>query len=113
VINSIGSTIAGLSVHAKKVETIAHNVANVNTDGFKKDRVTILSNESGFPEAHISKIKTPGYTIQSPEGEIESSNVDLAEEIINMTVGKNGYKANLKVLEGEKEVFDSVLDILA
>ena len=113
MINTIGSSLAGLSVHATKVDTTAHNVANVNTDEFKKDRVTIHSNENGLPDANITKVEAPGYKIQGPEGEVEMSNVDLAEEMVNLTIGKNGYKANLKVLESEQDMFDSVLDILA
>jgi flagellar basal-body rod protein FlgC len=113
MINAIGSSLAGLFVHRTKINTSAHNVANVNTDGFKKDRVTIHSNESGLPEANISKVDTPGYTIQGPEGEIETSNVDLAEEMVNLTIGKLGYMANLKVLQSEEEMVDSVLDIIA
>ena len=113
MINSIGSSLAGLSVHKTKVDTTAHNVANVNTDGFKKDRVTIHSNESGLPEANITEVDTPGPTILGPEGEVEKSNVDLAEEMVNLTIGKTGYMANLKVLKSEEEMFDSVLDIMA
>lgn len=113
MISSIGPSLAGLSVHATKMGTTAHNVANVNTDAFKKDRVTIHSNESGLPEANITKVNAPGYKIQGPEGEVETSNVDLAEEMVNLTIGKKGYMANLKVLESEEEIFDSVLDIVA
>ncbi len=113
MINSVGSSLAGLSVHATKMATSAHNVANVNTDEFKKDRVTIHSNGSGHPVANITKVDTPGYTVQGPEGQVEKSNVDLAEEMVNHTIGKKGYQANLKVLESEEKVFDSVLDIMA
>jgi len=113
MINSIGSSFAGLSVHATKIDTTAHNVANVNTDEFKKQRVTIHSKEQGLPEANITEVETPGYKIQGPEGEIETSNVNLAEEMINLIIGKTGYKANLKVIESEQDIFDSVLDILA
>jgi len=88
-------------------------VANVNTDEFKKDRVTIHSNELGQPEANIEKVDTPGYKIQGPEGEIETSNVDLAEEVVNLKLGKTGYQANLKVLQAEQDIWKSVLDIMA
>lgn len=113
MIHAVGSSLAGIFAHTTKVKTTAHNVANANTDGFKKDRVTIHSNESGLPEVLITKVDTPGHTIQKPEGEVEMSNVDLAEEMVNLTIGKNGYMANLKALEKEEEIFDSVLDIMA
>ncbi len=113
MVNSVGSTLAGLSVHATKLGTAAHNIANVNTDEFKKDEVTIHSGKSGQPEANIEKVDTPGYKINGPEGEIETSNVDLAEEAINLKLGKAGYQANIKALEAEQDMWESVLDIMA
>ena len=113
MINSIGSSLAGLSAHSTKVNTVAHNVANINTEGYKKDRVTIHSNESGLPEAHITKVEAGGSIIQGPEGEVETSNVSLPEEAVNQIVGKTGFEANLKVLKAQEETIDSVLDILA
>ncbi len=114
MVNAVGSTLAGLSVHSTKVGVAAHNIANVNTDEFKNDRVTIQSNETGQPEANIEKVDTPGYIIQGPEGEeIETSNVDLANEAVNLKLGKTGYEANLKALQAEQDIWKSVLDIMA
>lgn len=113
MIHAIGSSLAGLSVHATKVNTAAHNVANVNTEGFKKDRVTIHSNELGVPEAVVSKVDSPGHSVHGPEGRKELSNVDLAEEIVGLQIGKQGFLANLKVLKSEQDMVDSVLDIFA
>ena len=113
MIESIGSSLAGLSVHARKVEVAAHNVANLNTEEFKKDRVTIQSNENGLPEAKTSKVNTPGYMVSGPDGQKEMSNVDIVEGVVDMTTGKSGFMANLRVLKSEEETFDSVLDILA
>ncbi len=113
MVNAVGSALAGLSVHSTKVGTAAHNMANINTDEFKKDRVTIHSNEVGQPEANIEIVDTPGYKIKGPEGEVETSNVDLAEEAVNLKLGKTGYEANLKVLQAEQDIWKSVLDIMA
>ncbi len=113
MINSIGYSIAGLSVHSTKVNTAAHNVANVNTAEYKKDRVTIQSNESGLPEDNIDKINTPGHMWPYFVGVLEMSNVNLAEEMVNMSIGKIGFMANLKVLQTQDEMEESVLDILA
>ncbi len=113
MVNAVGSTLSGLSVHSTKVGAAAHNMANVNTDEFKKDRVTIHSNEIGQPEANIEKVDTPGYKLPGPEGEVETSNVDLAEEVVNLKLGKTGYEANLKALQAEQDIWKSVLDIMA
>lgn len=113
MINGITSSLAGICVHQKKINTTAHNVANVNTDGFKRDRVTIQSNLSGLPEASVTRMTTPGPVVQGPEGKVEKSNVDPAREMVDLMIGKNGFLVNLRVLEIEEETADSVLDILA
>lgn len=113
MIDSLGFNLAGLSAHEQKLSTVAHNVANVNTEGFKKDHVTIHSNEFGQPEANTSTVNTPGYTIQGPEGEVEMSNVDVAEEMVALTLAKTGLIANLKVIKSTEDTLDSILDIMA
>lgn len=113
MVDGIRSPLVGIAAHAVKVNTAAHNVANVNTDEYKKDRVTIHSNASGLPEAHVSRVDEPGYPINGPDGRIEKSNVDLTEEMVSLTMGKNGYLANLKALEKENEMVDAILDIMA
>ncbi|SPD74832.1 conserved hypothetical protein [uncultured Desulfobacterium sp.] len=113
MIDSLGFGLAGLSAHEQKISTVAHNVANVNTEGFKKDRVTIHSNEFGQPGADTSGVNTPGYTVQGPDAEVEISNVDVAEETVDLTLGKTGLIANLKVIKSTVDTLDSILDIMA
>ncbi len=44
---------------------------------------------------------------------LEGSNVDLAEEVVNMMVFKSGFQANLKVIEMENQLKGDVLDIIS
>ena len=60
-------------------------------------------------------MNTLGALVLSEDGtgEVrESSNVDLAEEIVNLQTAKHGYEANLKTLETEGEMLGSLFDIL-
>lgn len=42
---------------------------------------------------------------------LESSNVDLTSEIVNLIVAKHGYKANLKTIQTADELLGATLDI--
>jgi flagellar hook protein FlgE len=61
-------------------------------------------------------VDTPGAPVLSADGtgEIrESSNVDLAEEIVDLHTTQYGFEANLKTLKAEDEMLGSLFDILA
>jgi flagellar hook protein FlgE len=44
---------------------------------------------------------------------LEGSNVDLAEEFVNMTILQRSYQANLKVIQAEDQMRGDVLDIIS
>ena len=115
MVNAIDSALAGLSFFKKKMDVSANNIANLNTDGFKKSRVIATEDKTGNPQGNVEKITTPGVPLSSavPGGPGESSNVDLATEMVNTLTAQKGYIANLKTVENQKELFDVILDILA
>ena len=44
-------------------------------------------------------------------GALESSNVDIAEEIVGQIVAKTSFKANLAVIRTSKDLIGTLLDI--
>ena len=99
-----------------KLGGTADNIANVNTDEFKKSRLTLKEGTNGDVQVDINRINTPGHRYQELEGdrlvEKESSNVDLEEELPEMMVTQRTYEANLKVLQTRDEILGSLLDIM-
>ena len=112
------SAITGMSVNATRAAVAAHNIANVNTDGFKKSSATISANAAGPPEVQITQSETPGPLIQNYEGLPDSaevrelSNVDLVEEFIQLKLAEVGYKASAAIISTEEEMLGSILDII-
>ena len=118
-ISPLSSALSGMSAHATKLAVAANNIANINTDQFKKSTATIESNISGQPETKITQSTTPGAILVNseglPEGETirELSNVDIAEELVQMKVAEYGYKANIGVIRTQDEMIGTILDIIA
>lgn len=109
--------MAGLRAFSTRVNSNANNIANANTDGFKKTRVTLASTENGSVAANVEKIQTPGVVVYQ-EGtagpdEVELSNVDLGQEIPEMSINSTLYKANLKTLQVADEMTGSLLKLKA
>ena len=114
MISAIHSSLSAFSAFAKKQESIADNTANVNTDGFKKTRVTFQSEVAGAVEPQVSRVDTPGPLSyeQSPEGYglVEKSNVEISEEIPQAMLNRRFYQANLKMIQFSDEMVGSLLD---
>ena len=115
MISGIHSALSGLLAFQKKVDSIANNVANVNTEEYKKTRVTLAEQEPQGVTANVQKIETPGPLVieQTKDGEklVEQSNVELSEELPNLMLSRRFFQANLKVIETEEEILGSLLDI--
>jgi flagellar basal body rod protein FlgG len=111
-INGISASLAGLSAYGAKLANIAHNVANVNTDGYKKTVATVSEDAAGLPKVNLMESSSPGPMIQVDGLFREISNVDLAEEIPQMIIAQRAYEANIKALKIQNETFKSTIDIL-
>lgn len=105
--------MSGLSAFSRKLSSVAGNVANVNTDEYKRTTATIVEDRNGLPEVSTRTIDTPGSLIQETDGSLrELSNVELAAEFPRMIISQRGYEANIRALETQNEMIGSILDIL-
>ncbi len=118
MISSIhNSALAGLHATSTKVRSNANNIANANTDGFKKTRVTLASTETGGIAVQVDKVNSAGPVVNQEKSsgleEVELSNVDLGQEIPDMNLNSTLYKANLKTLQVADEMLGSLLKLKA
>ena len=116
MISALNNTVSALRAFVTKLGVTADNIANVNTDGFKKSRATFQADPNGGVRVEITRDDSPGFRYEGIENgekvEKETSNVDLTEEIPNLMVTKRAYQANLKTLETQDEMLGSLLDIV-
>ena len=116
MISAVNSTLSALQAFKTRMGVTANNVANVNTEEFKKSRANLEEGTNGDVRVNISRIDTPGHPYQEFVGdqlvEKESSNVELDEELPNMMVTHRSYEANLKVLQSRDRMLGTVLDIM-
>ena len=117
MIAGIQSAVSGLGAFTTKIENNAHNVANLNTEGFKKDRVVLSAQVPQGVKSVVEHVDAAGAFVAEQTGQgiemIELSNVDLGEELPDMMLNMHGYKANLKTLQAADEIMQGLLDIKA
>jgi len=116
MISAISNAISAIKAFDKKMAVTSNNVANWQTEGFKKSRADLTEGEAGAVKVDISVVDTPGPIVAVEENngivEKEMSNVDLAEEIPQTIIAQTGFEANLKILKTEDEMMGSLLDII-
>ena len=116
MIFSVNSNLSALRAFGVKMGVSANNVANVNTDEFKKSRAILQEGPGSRVQVDIERIDSPGHPIIEVDDmqiiERESSNVDLAEEIPGTILTQRGYEANLTTIKTQDEMFGNIIDMI-
>lgn len=108
------SSVSGIQASLQMLSVSAHNVANMNTDGFKKEHISLNEGSNGKVDVHITEDAEPGPMYQHANGVIiEASNVDINEEILRQISAKHLFSANAIALKTSVETQKGLLDILA
>ena len=110
------ASVAGINAFFNKMDVSAHNVANLNTDNYKRRIPHVQEDQNGLPATTVTIDNTPGLENTRRAGEPEGppremSNVNYAEEAVSMIEAEMGVKANVKALKAAGEMFGSLLDI--
>lgn len=125
--------VSGLLAAQKRVSVSAGNVANarsaaerdsagnVTNKAYEPRRVELVAQANGGVNANVVIDENPTVTVQSPPGEIlaaqdgtiELPNVDITEELVDQKIATYDFRANLKVLETQKEMQETLIDVLA
>ena len=115
--DSVGASVSALMAFRKKMDVMSNNIANVLTDGFKKSRVSLEEGATGGVNAIVDRVDTPGIPRETTRNdeliEVESSNVDLAEEITAILPTRAAYSANIKAIESHNDMIGNLLDLLS
>ena len=111
----MSSSVSALRAFGKKMAVTSNNVANANTDEFKKSRAILKEGVNGKVEVEIDKVATPGpIATEVKEGgvlERELSNVEFEEEIVQSIIAQRGYGANLVTVKTYDEMLGTLIDM--
>ncbi len=90
---------SGLNAATARLDTAAHNIANLETPGFKRHEVAQASQPEGGVVVSIQSAPQAGP--------------DLAQDIITQLSASVTYKANLQVVETAKQMSGTLLNVKA
>ena len=113
--SAFGIALTALKAFDTKLDVNANNIANVNTDSFKKSRVNLQQAYPGGVQVTIQQINTPGISLGTNERtgeERESSNVNMAEEFVDQIVTRYAFESNVLTVKTADEMQKTLMDII-
>jgi flagellar basal-body rod protein FlgC len=124
----------GLLAQRLRLETIAQNIANVNTtedaagqaNPYRRRFVVFAPGAPGDPSkpgvrvtdvvqdpSPFNRRYEPGHKNAGPDGYVNYPNVDVTVEHVNALEATRAYEANATMIEVSKSMFTSALRLIA
>ena len=106
--------IAAARIAEVRLQASAHNTANLSTEGFEAQQVSVSSGPGGEGlTAHVSPTHAPAPVILR-DGQLRvQSNTDLTRETVSRAEAAVAFKSNLGALQVQESLTEAVLDIVA
>ena len=135
--NTLDLSTSGLVAQRHRMDTIAGNIANINTtrdekgniSPFQRRFVNFLADQKkdGAPGRGVGvkfaveidrktpprKIHQPGHPDADAEGLVSYPAIDLTKEFVNALEASRAYEANVATIDITKGMFGETLKILA
>lgn len=124
MIEGIQSALAGLQAASQRVGIAADNISNARSsgrldpyDGYVPKQAVQSTTATGTPTVTAKPLSTPFVVAYEPDnpdadadGLIGQPNVDLASNIVDLTLAEHAYKANLVTLRTIDEMSRALYD---
>ncbi|TDQ42520.1 flagellar basal body protein [Tepidicella xavieri] len=90
---------SGMQAAQLRLDAAANNVANAQTEGFRRDEVRQQAQASGGVMAQVDKRPAPG--------------ADLPRDLVEQKMATYGFQANLQVVRAADQTLGRLLDTRA
>ncbi len=110
--NATDIALTALRAFDRKSDVISHNIANINTDGFKKSRADLAQATPAGVAVSTRQVNTPGDRVTIGGEERETSNVDAGEELTALIVNRRSTEVNIQTLKTTQEMQGTLFDLL-
>jgi len=97
--NTFSIGLSGLNAAQLRLDSAAHNIANTQTAGFRRQQVVQQARPGGGVQADIAPRSEPGGSLEA--------------DVVDQMSAAYTYKANLRTVQVQDEVLGSLLDATA
>jgi flagellar hook-associated protein FlgK len=88
--------LSGMNAAQAALGTSAHNIANLGTEGFKRQQVSLSTQPDGGVSSDFTQAAQAGNQIET--------------DVVNQLQAKNAFLANLAVFKAQSQMAGALLD---
>lgn len=93
------TAVSGMNAAQAGLRTSAHNIANLGTEGFRRQHVVAAEGAHGGVTTTVNRSDTAGASLET--------------DVVGLLQSKNAFLANLSVFRTSDRMMGSLLDIAA
>jgi flagellar basal-body rod protein FlgC len=125
LMRTMTSAASGMSAQSLRLRLIGENVANADTPGFHRKRVSferVLDRGTGAETVRPGRINLdrsalreryePDHPLADERGIVAMSNVDTLIELADAREAQRSYQANLTLYDQARRMYGRTLDLL-
>ena len=90
---------SGMQAALQRQGASANNIANQNTEGYRRERVVQRANPEGGTTTSVSRLPQPGS--------------QLEQDMVDQISSSYSFQANLKTLKVQDQMMGALLDVKA
>lgn len=119
---SFSISASGMRAQSTRLRHVTENIANTDTPGYRRKRVSFESEFGSFGQVKVGKVSLdqselplvhdPSHPLADENGHYEGSNVNSILEIADSREAQRGYEANLKMFDQTRKMTSALLDLL-
>ncbi|GMG83627.1 flagellar basal body rod protein FlgC [Paralimibaculum aggregatum] len=125
LVRAMSAAASGMGAQSTRLRLIGENLANVDTPGFQRKRVSFesaLDTATGAETVRAGRINLspaparesyePGHPLADARGIVTYSNVDPLIEIADAREAQRSYQANLTLFDQARRMYGGMLELL-
>jgi len=93
------TALSGMNAAMRSINVAAHNIANLQTSGFRRQHVLQQAEAEGGVRAHVKQAEQTGAVLET--------------DVVNQYAASCSFIANLRVLQTHRVVMGALLDVKA
>lgn len=112
---------SGMEAQANRLRHVSENIANVDTPGYQRKRVSfdadaatgmVATGPVRLDKRALPKVYDPSHPLADSTGHYDGSNVDLVIEIADAREAQRSYEANLRLFDQARQMTQSLFDLI-
>ena len=112
---ALSISASGLHASIENLRASAHNIANIDTNGFKSQAVVNKSLSTGGVFSTVRQTDTPGNPLFNPVtgGTVEGSNVSTVNEMVNLIISGAHARSNANAIRAADDILGFIVNLIA